>query len=424
MANLGTQIFHAEWNELLKAGKIEELLAHMWKVALHCSIYSPQYRGSYLYLREMDLFLHAVGQLLSRALPNTQITDPGDLFLYAATAIYEVGGHTRVLEDVVKSFPEYQHVLLLTDMKTIPDLLVERFRELNITVIIVEGGSYINKIVQLKNLIAKYQPKCLFNFAHPYDVIVNSALTGYQVPVLFDHFANNLPCLGATRADFLHIDHSETCFHYCQKNSGVTPHWIRLTAEDHGAALLPAAAEALTCVTCAGDPSKYVGVVEFSYPQLLAALFKAGVSLCYHVGPLPEHVRDSFKNKIAALGEDPDKFQAVGPVASLNELLHRLKPDFYFDSHPVTGGKTIIEALSAGIPILLPRPRTGSQFLNRDLTFGAAITIHDLQDIDAALSRFRKEKDILARASRQIYERYYSLQMLRNEYLSILGLAS
>jgi hypothetical protein len=59
--------------------------------------------------------------------------------------------------------------------------------------------------------------------------------------------------------------------------------------------------------------------------------------------------------------------------------------------------------------------------LGPDMTFGTSITISALGQIPAAIHRLESEKNMLAKRSREIYEKYYSTPAFREGLLSAIN---
>src|ERR1019366_7078547 len=80
-------------------------------------------------------------------------------------------------------------------------------------------------------------------------------------------------------------------------------------------------------VTC-GSPNKYAGSSEFSYAQLLSALFSSGVARILHIGEMPASQKDQICADIVASGQDPSRVVFLPNTLSLAAKMIEIAPDF------------------------------------------------------------------------------------------------
>jgi len=372
--------------------------------------------------RGQVLFVPSLDELCRKASlpqqPAGRVADPG-LVVYVATQIDIIGGHTKLIEDIVAALPGKRHLLVLTAMQpsTHPFLtaLIKRFASLGVEVRPLKPSSPIDKVFELSSLISSVAPRTVFLAAHQFDVVASIGVKiGAAPQVVFLHHADYEPSLGASRTDYLHIDLIPACHQFCK--SYVPALLLPLTTQDLGLAEVKTRQRPIG-VTC-GSASKYLGFVEFSYGQLAAALFHAGVENLVHIGEVPSKQKGEIRREI---GPNAGRLEFIGNVPSLAAELIKIAPDFYLSSHPIGGGKAIIEALSVGLPILFPCPASTPTLMNSDLSFGAGLQIERLDEVPAALMRAKRERQNLGRIGRAVYEQRYSAAAFRDKLLTILG---
>ena len=108
---------------------------------------------------------------------------------YVATELYEVGGHTRVLSEIISCELSSNQLLILTEqnVKDIPDWFIKKHENhLKIISIIDKLGiksTYSEKALYLRSLVKNSESVILS--IHPYDVIPVIAFSNNNIPNVF-----------------------------------------------------------------------------------------------------------------------------------------------------------------------------------------------------------------------------------------------
>lgn len=403
---------------LLRRGSIDTFLKRLNE--LMGKLLSDALKGRALFVPKLDELAREAGLILA---PRGNAPPNPNVLVHVATGVYPVGGHTRVMEDIVTALPDYRHVLIITAMHdSHPDLvsLRPRFDELNLDVRLLQTSGWVQKARELASLIDSLGPGAVLLIANHDDSVAYSAVAGgTDRHVLFLHHGDHQPSLGAFRSDYTHIDLTPACHRVCASHPRLHASLINLTAEDIGT-VKPSGRNDLVGVTC-GSPRKYLGSSEFSYAELLTALFSSGVDQIFHIGDMPEQQKVLIDAEITAAGQDARRVVFLPNTPSLAVKLIEISPDFYLTSHPIGSGKATLEALSVGLPIFFVCPATTLPLLNPDMTFGASIPISALKHVPAAMRRLESEKRTLAKRSREIYETHYSAKAFREGLLRAIN---
>jgi hypothetical protein len=341
--------------------------------------------------------------------------------VHVATEVYLTGGHTRVIEDVVAALPEYEHSLIITRPETSElDSLRSRFDQAGLKVHLLQALSRIERTRELSSLISELRPEAVLLFAHQYDSIAYVGVTPDAAPrVLFIHHGDHRPSLGASRADYVHVDVTPECHRVCASHPILNASLLNLTADDIGTVSM-FKRYPIFGVTC-GSSHKYEGASEFTYAQLLAEMFSAGVHRILHIGNMPASQEDQIRANIALHGQDSSRIVFLPNTTSLAAKLKEISPDFYLTSHPLGSGKATLEAMSVGLPILYICPASTPSLLNSDMTFGASVSVSTLDQVAAAVRRLDTERESLGKGSRAVYEKYYSQAAFREGLLSVIS---
>lgn len=405
---------------LLDRGNIEVFLKRLNELTRQL-LCEPLW-GRALFIPELDELARKASLMI--APPHCEATDP-KLLVHVASVVHPTGGHTRVIEDIAAALPEYRHVLVITDMGNLApnDLapLRSRFEALRLHVRLLTAPGWLGKTRELSSTIARLSPQAIMLFAHYGDSIAFVGVPSRTVRrVVFFHQCDHFPALGATRTDYTHVDLTPGCHRFCESRRGLGASLLNLTVRDIGTVHVRER-RPIFGVTC-GSPHKYAGRGEFSYAQLLAALFSSGVARVLHIGDMPASQKDQICADIVASGQDASRVLFLPNTLSLATKLVELSPDFYLTSHPVGSGKATVEALSVGLPILYVCPASTPPLLCSDMTFGTSVLVSALGQIPAAIHRLETEKSALAKRSRGVYERHYSPSAFREGLLSAINL--
>lgn len=404
---------------ILGRGDIDKFLRRLTE--LTCRLLSEPLLGRALFVPELDELAEKANLVIGR---TGRTTRGSRLLVHVATEVYPTGGHTRVIEDITAILPAYSHLLVLTGMQeSHPNLasLRPRFDKLNVNVHLLRMSSPTQRVMELTSLIETLSPEAVLLFTHPEDAIANVSVSGRSAPrVLFLHHSDHQPSLGASRTDYVHVDLTPGCHRFCGSRPDLKASLLNLCVADMGT-VKAVERDPIIGVTC-GSPHKYAGSSEYSYAQLLAALFSGGVDQVFHIGDMPDTQKDEIRTSVAASGQDPSRILLLPNTPSLAEKLVEISPDFYLTSHPIGGGRATVEALSVGLPILYVCPVSTPTLLNCDMTFGASVPVLTLEEVPVAVHRLKTEKNRLGRCSRAVYEKHYSMKEFREGLLRGTGL--
>lgn len=303
-----------------------------------------------------DVFEKAAAPLLPTTLQQLEpLNGRKKRVCILSTQIYDTGGHTRLLEDIVESLKDDVEIsLILTDFRQMQQPVSRpQVRWPNIQVLRADGPNLEVNARSAHGLIEQINPDVMINMAHPYDVISFGFMMREQqrkwlYVVHSDHTFSLIP--RPKVADLLVV--TEPCGSNFKAQS--IPHIkLPLTSEYE----VPLAHEPYSSPICEGLLTMSVGPQHkfhtkgsMRYGDLLLARFRAADGDHLHVGDLP----DEFMNELNAfLGEHgfANRFKCLGFLPSVHSAILELKVDLYIGSYPVGGGKAPVEAMAAGCPI-------------------------------------------------------------------------
>lgn len=373
-----------------------------------------------LYYPQLDAILQRLSERMYADTPGW-VPHTG-LQLIVGSQFSAVGGHSRVAKNFAGLAP--RNLVVVTDPfdQQTPD---ER-REMTdffapLPVLFAPAGDLASKTDWLRALILQTRPDCTTCFNHHMDPIPVAATAAAPVPRrVFYHHCDYRPSLGASLACYAHVDINAEMGRLCSGRCGTDAvHVIDLhDAQVAEPARLPrhTPGRPLNTVS-AGSAGKYLFDAEpspLSYPHVVAALLAAGDGLHHHFGHLSEDHQAFVRALLARQGIDPARFVSHGNVASIQQAVLAIDNPVYLPSFPVGGGLTIVEVLSAGVPVLLnanARPTEGYDFVNashaslmphRHATFGP------LDEIVTALGAIAADYEGYARSSNARFESHHS----------------
>ena len=159
-----------------------------------------------------------------------------------------------------------------------------------------------------------------------------------------------------------------------------------------------------------------------AYQKIVSSIISVTQSKHYHIGGLSARQLGIIQNELKAEGIDCLNFVHVGIVKSVSQALLDLGVDVYISSAPTVGGKTLIEALAAGIPVLsyanpssdLILDRYQARFLDKEI--GSWSSPDELQ---MRLREFDLEES--SNKVRNLYNNKYSREAFARAIFSIIS---
>lgn len=346
--------FASQLNQLVDAGDIEHALAFTRFIVDHVR-HDPAATSLVLGSPALDKLCARIGattlaQLRQHGLP-TAADAPADVIILA-TELYALGGHSRVIEDFIRAQPHKRHLLMLTDFfGSADDNALSVFRAVGVDVQRAPAGSRLDKLLWTQMALARHPQAQVFLFNHHADAVAIAAVQpGLNREVLFCHHGDHNLCLGVHLPHARHIDFFAPFQHACAARGCPAEYWP-LSVPDGGARTPDTTRHALrTCSS--GSWSKFDQPFAFHYAELVAPILQTTGGSHLHIGDLPDAVRAEIAASLQSAGIAADRFSHLPRVPSLWQALLDESVDLYIGSFPIGGGRALIEALGAGIPVI------------------------------------------------------------------------
>lgn len=283
------------------------------------------------------------------------LADP-NLIVYVATKLYITGGHTAVIEDLIKSQPNKKHLILITDIfcEGQSEPVRQRFSELPITIEWVLEETYLDKLYWVQDKLVSYQATQVFLFNHHQDAVAIAAVQpSMSSEFVFYHHADYLICLGLYLEYAKHIDGHAFCYEKCKSLGVKNTVFIPLMVEDFGSRDSNTFLQDNKLRTCSsGNWTKYDSLYSYSYIEIVPVLLSITGGCHVHIGDLPNQAIDNIHMNLAKRGISVDNFIHIPWVRSIWKAMEDQKIDLYINSFPIGGSKAVVEVMGSGTPIV------------------------------------------------------------------------
>jgi predicted O-linked N-acetylglucosamine transferase (SPINDLY family)/GT2 family glycosyltransferase len=348
------------------------------------------------------------------------------LIIYIASQLYNSGGHTGVIEDLIKARPEKRHLILITDTFNLTDRVAveNRFRTLNVQIIWGPTGESLDKLNWLQDALIVNQAERVFLFNHPHDAVAVAAVQRQLTPnLIFYHHSSHLFTLGIYIPCVQHIDFDPASFYNCRNNLGISNNnYLPLTINsipDLHLTYSPSMDKLITCAS--GSENKFKGTTYlYSYLDEIPKIIVAGGGSHIHIGHLSPVTLNAIENNLQQSGINVNRFIHIPWVESLMMAMHEYKIDIYLDSFPLGGGRAVVEVMASGIPIIVHNNYRSRQLCTTDITYPEAFRWQKSEELYDYLSTIEPEK-LRAESicARKHYERNYLPETLKKTLIKV-----
>lgn len=350
--------------------------------------------------------------------PQSLVEQEHDLVLITEAIVQ--GGHAEIIRDLAQ-YGERPLLIVATNLyERFEDKVLPAIRKHPrvIDVLTLNTSEHTVRLRQLQFLIANAAARRVMLLCHPRDAIaVSAAASVRDKPVLFFHHCDHCPCLGCFLPNAIHIDLHNLGFQHCRNDLGIDSGYICLTSRD---VAIRHSGDSFTSpmfssVTCGGEHK----LVNFQYPityaELVIELIRSRRGVHFHVGRLSPQYVASTGQALEDAGLSRESFVHVGHISGFREVIEGLEADLYVPTLPQGGGKALIDAMSAGVPILVHENAIGRLWGGRDLVYSEAPHWNSLDTLRQCLTRFddlswRRDQ---ANASRSYFDRYHSTDLFQ-----------
>lgn len=385
---------------LVSARTVEEMEAALRQVIqLVPSLMADDIRGRRLFAPGLD---DAIANLPRRlGLADVPLEKGEDNVCVLATRFYRTGGHSKVAADITRLVGAERVTLIHTDI----------YRQLNYSqligprtgqdadfhrraTLVLRSPSLVEKIVELYMLLAAIRPSRIFLMGNHMDAVAVAGAWPFRSVVDYVHHADFMPAIGSSLRFSAHADLTYTC-HLACREAGLDPVYAGMTvpATAAGPVTRPTG-QRLRIATC-GSLHKYRHPGRYRWADFaIAALADTDAELI-HIGPFDDAFAEEMSQALTAAGLAPERYRFVGIADDLQTELARQQADIYLSSYPESGGRGNLEAMVAGLPVIVPIEADLGPLLADSWPFPQAVNITSPAELAYLL---RDSHGLLARA--------------------------
>ena len=310
--------------------------------------------------RELDALCQRIGELTGITATSGAKADHA---VFIVTSLGITGGHSRVVRDLISAGRSTQKTVLVTGtLIGNPTDLGELEAMLGARVEAAPNHSYRRKLRWLQCRLRDINGDTTYILQHHFDAVCTAAVRpDLSNRTVYFHNADHNLCLGVHLPHVTHVDFNEKGFFNCRENEGVVTNILlplKVTAPPHKRSDRFDPAFLVTC--CCGGfekfelPHKLESVpYSIAYADVVATRLSAAPGEHLHIGPLSAEMKSHIVDSLENVGIPADRFVQLDHVEELSAALVERSVDVYMGSMPRGGGRATVEAMAAGIPLLL-----------------------------------------------------------------------
>jgi glycosyltransferase involved in cell wall biosynthesis len=374
---------------------------------------------------ELDLLCEEIGKRVKRKILNSDPPSPDNITQHSAVIVCSrlqvTGGHTRVIEDFVRLLPNKDVLVLVTEVPARSNRrhVSRRLTGLGASVEWCKKGNLEKRLYWLEKRLLSANPKDIFLFNHHEDsVAVAGMQMAKEAKVHFYHHGDHHLSLGIHLTNAEHIDIHAFGYENCRNKLGINENtYFPLVAEDRGTR--PDSIEFMSnghVVTCTAAGKNKVENKHDGpyYIDVISRLLTVTKGQHIHMGKLSWVARFRIRQAIQRSGLKQSTFIYIPWVQNVWNALHEHNVDIYLSSFPITGGRTLIEAMGSGIPVVLYNNPESRLLSGVDLVYpDAFIWIEESNLLDYLQSLTPEKLLAESKLARDYFLRHYRDELLR-----------
>lgn len=340
--------------------------------------------------------------------------------VYVVSRLQRSGGHSRLVHDFIRAQPDKDHLILSTGVggPSDEDYLSKIYADDDsVRFMSAPRTDLQSRLSWLQSMLACCQEEYIYLLNHHQDSVAVSAL----VPELglkgsFLHHGDHHLCLGVHLDHFTHVDLHPMGYHYCRDELGVDNRFLPLTFEDKQ--FVPVQTEFMIggCLTTAtAARSNKVEIPYYiSYLDIIPRVLKVTGGRHIHIGKLTPWALRRMRAQMRKNGVPEDRLAYIEWTPSVWKSLQEHAVDVYVASFPYVAGLTLIEAMGAGVPVIMHQHVHSRVLSGLELAYPEAFRWDDPEDLYAHLAslepqRLEPEKQL----SRLRYEEFHRPEILK-----------
>lgn len=351
-----------------------------------------------------------------------------DLVVFIATELFRSGGHSAIIEDLVKADPERRYLILLTDLYGTCDIdaVANRFGAWNVQVRSAPSGSALDKLRWLLGTLADLAPSKVFLVNNHQDAVAVAAVQAApKAQVIFVHHGDHNLCLGVYLQGAVHVDPHNLGYFNCRNHLGIAENkYWPLVVEDLGRRppQVRFLEDGLMRTCSSGHKSKFEAPYLHVYADEVPNLLDTTRGVHLHIGELSEKTLERIYSGLESRRLAKERFVYIPWVESVWRTVIEHRVDLYISSFPLGGGRASIEVMGSGTPMVMHESYLSRFHGGGDLAYPEAYSWKRPAELYAHVKGLTPE--LLARESayaRRHYERHHTPDRLKQEVAGVNG---
>jgi protein O-GlcNAc transferase len=358
--DLNLSAFEPTINRLREEGRFNEILEIIFKSVLSIKL-RPEFIGNKIYTPYFDAVLEGIGLNINPVIPK----DKKIANVIIASEIYESGGHTKVIAELLDTLES--PILVITD-------IYDRFAQSDLfariaatfpscPVFVLPREPYLDKAIRLAGFINTCAKHVFLVSHHDDPVAIVACQNTLDTSYYFIHHADHNPSLGGHVKHFHHVDLFADIARLCANDLKRDVSVLPIYAKDLGRKQFHYPIKRFSTVS-AGTSNKF----NFFGPVHFAELIVSAIRTCggkhYHFGGLSDEQIQLIHAHLTRAEIATESFIYMGNVSSLWNGLLTIDAHIYIGSFPMRGGKGEIEAQGASFPLLIYKDPNDPKYLN------------------------------------------------------------
>jgi glycosyltransferase involved in cell wall biosynthesis len=340
--------------------------------------------------------------------------------VYVVSRLQRSGGHSRLVQDFIRAQPDKDHLILSTGVggPSDEDYLSKMYADNDSVCFLAAPHTDLqSRLTWMQSMLAGSQPEHVHLLNHHQDSVAVAAL----VPELglkgtFLHHGDHHLCLGVYMGHLTHVDLHPMGYHYCRDELGVDNRYLPLTFEDKYFVPVQTGFASGGCLTTATAArfNKVEIPYYISYLDTIPRVLKVTGGRHIHIGKLTPWALRRMRTQMRKNGVPEDSLIYIEWTPSVWKSLQEHAVDVYIASFPYGGGVTLIEAMGAGVPVIMHQHMHSRVLSGLELAYPEAFRWADSEVLLSHLAAIEPERlEREKRLSRQRYETFHRPEILR-----------
>jgi hypothetical protein len=288
-----------------------------------------------------------------------------DQSVFLVTSLARMGGHTRVLLDLAQSDPAPRKLVIITNVlgdQQIDDL-DQLFAGTNTKLEIAPSTNLEGRLRWLQHRLGEVRPARTYVLQHHFDPIcIAAAQPELSGQLIYIHNCDHSLAIGVHAPAALHVDYTAKAFHNCRDRHGLKTNtfWpLTVDVRNHRRDQAFMVRGGLTTCTSGGFEKFEIPHLIHKIPYLIdysdavPLILRSTGGTHIHIGQLSDNMLQAIARKLTDAGISPDGFVSIPFVPDLAAALVDHQVDAYVGSFPRGGGRACVEAMGAGLPLII-----------------------------------------------------------------------